>query len=55
MRTDGEVDYVFLMNFQSHPETLNLSGETFTDMIDGQLVSGELTLPPFGVRVLRRA
>jgi len=55
MRSDGENDHVFLMNFQSHEETLDLAGETFTDMMDGGQVSGELTLPGLGVRILRRA
>lgn len=54
MRSDGETDHVFLMNFQPHPETLDLAGETFMDMMTGQPVSGELTLPALGVRVLRR-
>lgn len=54
MRTDGESDYVFLMNFQPHPETLNLAGETFTDMLAGEEVAGELTLPGPGLRILRR-
>lgn len=55
LRTDGEKDFVFLLNFQSHPETLALAGETFSDMLTGARVSGELTLPPLGVRVLQRA
>jgi beta-galactosidase len=54
MRTDGETDYVFLQNFQSHPETLNLAGETFRDMLTDELIAGELVLPALCVRVLRR-
>jgi Beta-galactosidase len=55
MRSDGETDCVFLLNFQSRPEALNLAGETFHDMLTDEVVTGELVLPPLGVRVLRRS
>lgn len=55
MRTDGESDFVFLLNFQHHAETLDLAGKTFSDMLTGASALGELTLPALGVRVLRRS
>ena len=52
-RTDGSQDFVFLMNFTTEEQTLTLP-ETFDDMLEEGKVAGTLTLPKYGVRILRR-
>ena len=54
MRTDGKQDFVFLLNFQPVTRKVNLGGEAFTDMTNGQNVKGSATLPAYGSLVLRR-
>ena len=53
LRTDGESEFVFLMNFNAEPARVDI-GETCVDMIRGEEASGEVELPGFGVSVLRR-
>jgi beta-galactosidase len=54
MRTDGEHDFVFLLNFQPATRKVNLSREAFTDMTSGQNVKGNVTLPAYGSLILCR-
>lgn len=54
MRTDGENDFVFLMNFSSEEVMIDLGNGAFTDLLDGRPVTGRLTLESPGVRVLQR-
>ena len=54
MRTDGEHDFVFLLNFQPAARRVNLSREAFTDVTNGENVNGTVTLPAYGSLVLRR-
>jgi beta-galactosidase len=51
LRTDGERRFVFLLNFNSHPKMLRLTGE-FEDVLAGKRVIGEIELPTFGLSVL---
>jgi beta-galactosidase len=53
MRTDGEHDYVFIQNYNSHDISFVLDGEYF-DMLDEKKLSGDVTLNKFGVLVLKR-
>ena len=46
-------DYVFLLNYADQPETALLDG-SYTDVLNGAAVSGELRLPVCGYAVLRR-
>lgn len=52
-RTDGQTDFVFLMNFNDLPVTLNL-GESCDELLTGESVGPDLTLERYGVGVLRK-
>jgi beta-galactosidase len=53
-RSDGERDFIFVMNFTEQPQCVNLPVDgAFTDMMTGEAVSGALTLEGFGVRVIQ--
>ncbi|MGM0920361.1 MAG: beta-galactosidase [Bacillota bacterium] len=54
LRTDGENDYVFVMNFSSAQQTVELGNDTYTDMLKKEEVSGQMDLPLYGVAVLKR-
>lgn len=54
-RTDGEQDFVFLMNFsQEARRVAGLPARAIRDAVDGRPIADAVELPPFGVRVLRR-
>lgn len=54
-RSDGENDYVFVMNFADDEKTVDLGDEELEDMINGGQVKGEVTLPGYGLRILKRS
>ena len=53
-RCGGTEEYLFLMNFSESVKTFRLpdSFKAAVDVIGGGSVSGEITLPVYGVRVL---
>lgn len=53
-RTDGENDFVFLMNFTASEQSVTLGSDGSVDVLSGERVSGLMRLEGFGVRVLRR-
>ncbi|WP_127534679.1 beta-galactosidase [Paenibacillus kobensis] len=54
-RTDGEFDYVFVLNFSGSPQQVRLDGAGYTDMEDGAIVAEPaIELPLHGVRILKR-
>ncbi|SDD66014.1 beta-galactosidase [Paenibacillus sp. UNCCL117] len=56
LRSDGTFDYVFLLNFSSSEQRVSLDERRYTDMESGEtLDAGELVLPLYGARVLKRA
>ncbi|MFF2483957.1 beta-galactosidase [Paenibacillus sp. NPDC058071] len=55
LRTDGEHDYVFVMNFNGNTETVELDGRTYEDLLDGGAAPSGIELPAYGVKVLKRA
>ncbi|BCG57195.1 beta-galactosidase [Paenibacillus sp. URB8-2] len=55
LRTDGEHEYVFLLNFSGRAEKVELPGEALADAESGAEVSGVLELPVYGVCILKRA
>ncbi|RIX60409.1 beta-galactosidase [Paenibacillus nanensis] len=55
VRTDGEQDYVFLLNFSGKPQTVALDNRAYTDMETGAAAGPELKLATHGVAVLKRA
>lgn len=53
-RTDGEYDYVFLLNFSDEVKQVDLSDATYTDMLTGTDVPEQVELAAFGAKVLKR-
>lgn len=54
LRTDGEYDYVFLLNFSKQEQMIDLKGEEYIDLIKGVAVPSLLHLPVYGVLILKR-
>jgi beta-galactosidase len=52
-RTKDTTDFYFLLNHGDTPTTVNV-GNGFNDVLTGTAVPAQLTLPPFGYRVLKR-
>ncbi len=53
-RTDGEREFLFVLNFTSSPKIVPLGACRFRDMIAGTTVEGSLDLPANGSAVLER-
>lgn len=53
-RTDGEHDYVFVMNFSGLLQQVTLDERSYADLETGASTERVLTLPVNGVRVLKR-
>ena len=51
LRTAGNTDYVFLMNF-SEEEKRVMAGRSFRDLLTDEMLPSAITLPPYGVKVL---
>ncbi|MBW7458518.1 beta-galactosidase trimerization domain-containing protein, partial [Paenibacillus sepulcri] len=54
LRSDGEHDFVFLLNFSGEERTLELD-QAYTDAETGEPVLMKLTLPVYASRVLKRS
>ena len=54
LRTDGERDFVFLMNFAREPREVSLGDAVYTNVLDGGTVQGSVKLEKNGVAVLER-
>ncbi|MDN5276644.1 MAG: beta-galactosidase [Clostridiales bacterium] len=54
MRTDGERVFVFILNFVPEERQVDLKEMRFKDMITGEDVTGRVSLPPYGVKILER-
>jgi beta-galactosidase len=56
VRTDGETDYVFVMNFSGREQRILLDRHEYEDMIASSAAAAgsELLVPANGVRVLKR-
>ncbi|MBA3943729.1 MAG: beta-galactosidase [Herpetosiphonaceae bacterium] len=55
VRTDGQHDYVFLLNFTPEEQAVALDGDVYTDLLQGTSVQGEATIAGYGVRVMMRS
>ncbi|GAA4829855.1 beta-galactosidase [Paenibacillus vulneris] len=53
-RTDGETDYVFVMNFSGMEQQIPLDGREYTDLESGEPAGDSLSLPVHGIAVLKR-
>lgn len=54
LRTDGEHDFVFVMNFTSEEQQVELDGSIYVDQLTGEDVHSLLQLAAYEVAVLRR-
>ena len=54
VRTDGQRDFVFVMNFTPEAQPVPLDGVAYTDVLTGDSVPGSLTLAPYGLAILAR-
>jgi len=54
MRTDGERDFIFVLNFTHDAHTIRGVPVGIHNLETGELIDGELTLPPFGSLILER-
>ena len=52
LRSDGARRFVFLMNFNPTETRVGLGGLAGTDLLTGELVSGQVSLPGYGVMVI---
>ncbi|WP_412761630.1 beta-galactosidase trimerization domain-containing protein [Paenibacillus chibensis] len=55
MHTDGENDYVFLLNFSGQALEIGLAGQAFTDLFSGRAEQAAVHLDVHGLRLLKRA
>ncbi|WP_079912442.1 beta-galactosidase [Paenibacillus sp. 32352] len=53
-RTDGETDYVFVMNFSEMEQQIPLDGRGYTDLESGDPAGDSVSLPVHGIAVLKR-
>lgn len=54
LRTDGEHDYVFILNFSGAEAAVSLDARQYVDVETGESLSGRFSLPVYGVRILKR-
>jgi beta-galactosidase len=54
LRTDGENEYIFLMNFSNSEQEVELGSDEYTNMLEDFVVTGSISLPINGVAVLKR-
>jgi beta-galactosidase len=55
VRSDGARDFVFLMNFTTTAQVVDIGPDAREDLLQGGSASGRLELAPYGVRVLAAA
>ncbi|MNO39235.1 Beta-galactosidase BglY [compost metagenome] len=54
LRTDGECDYIFVQNFSGSPQTVELNGVEYTDMITGTAAPAVLNIAVKDLTMLKR-
>jgi len=52
-RTDGESEFIIVQNYSDKTKAVELPGE-YTDMSNAKALQGEMTLAPWGCRILTR-
>ncbi|MBB6634316.1 beta-galactosidase [Cohnella thailandensis] len=55
IRTDGDSDYVFVMNFSGEARSVPLDGRPYVDLESSEAAGDRIELPAGGVRVLKRS
>ncbi|RLL89615.1 beta-galactosidase [Petrotoga sp. HKA.pet.4.5] len=54
IRTDGENDYIFVMNFTQEEKTIELDEKEYIDLLEGETLDRKITVPGYGVKILKR-
>lgn len=54
IRTDGENEFIFILNFSDDKRIVNLGEETLTDLLTGEAVEKEIDLQGYGLTILKR-
>jgi beta-galactosidase len=54
LRTDGDKEFIFLMNFSEKEQIVKLDSKKYIDMLSKEEIQGEISLPLYGIRVLQR-
>jgi len=54
LRTDGQIEYIFLMNFNNREVTFNLN-LAYSDLLTQRTISESATLEPYGIMVLKKS
>lgn len=54
MRTDGEHDYLFIMNFSGQPAEVELDAQSYTSLESGEIIGSRISLPVHGSIVIKR-
>ncbi|MGE5613032.1 MAG: beta-galactosidase [Bacillota bacterium] len=53
LRSDGENEYIFLMNFSEEQRTVDIGDTRIEELLGGDVLSGRIILKPYGVMVLK--
>jgi len=54
MRTDGEKEFIFILNFTPQEKKINLGKVLFKDLLTKDGVGGNITLKPYGLKIVER-
>ena len=54
LRTDGDNDFVFLMNFNNYEEKVILEQGKYEDMLSNSKLEEEIILAPYGFKIMKR-
>ena len=54
VRTVGEADYIYIMNFVDREETISLDHQDYIDVLSNKKIEDNIILKPYDVRVLKR-
>lgn len=54
VRTSEKERFTFLMNFNARPQKIQLAPSVYNDVLSGQTVVDEITLPAYGLRILKQ-
>lgn len=52
VRASEKERFIFLMNFNARPQQIQLAASGYDDVLSGQAVVDEITLPAYGLRIL---
>jgi len=54
MRTDGEKEFVFILNFTPQEKKINLGKGLSKDLLTKEEIAGNITLKPYGLKIVER-